>query len=202
MPQPESTDPPAADDWLRAGTYSLLAALLRTVPGTELLRQLQAIGAGTAAPGDSLASAWCELRQAAGTVDPAALDDEFHELFIGLGRGQVLPYGSWYRSGLLMDRPLGELRRDLAGLGYARQEQVREPEDHVAALCEVMVLMISDDQAPIPVQQRFFETHIGSWWPAFWNDLEQAPAADFYRAVARLGKAFTDLERHYLAMPA
>lgn len=191
------------EDLLRAGTYSLLAALLRTVPDAELLARLHEINASeSSAAGDELATAWQALRGAALEVDPAALDDEYHELFIGLGRGQVVPYGSWYQTGFLMERPLGELRRDLATLGYARDAKVREPEDHAAALCEVMAMLISDDSAPFGVQRRFFDTHVGSWFETFCRDLEQAPAARFYRAVGRLGAAFMRLEKRYLTMPA
>ncbi len=202
MESPIGVSAPSAEDLLRAGTYSLLAALLRAVPQQALLEQLRAIGVDRSPPEDALARAWRDLRRAAETAEPTALDDEFHRLFIGLGRGELLPYGSWYRGSTLMDRPLSELRRDLAELGFTRQEQVREPEDHVSALCEVMALMITDDAVPWTEQQRFFATHLGNWFDAFWNDCEQAAAVDFYRAVARLGRAFTALERHYLAMPA
>jgi TorA maturation chaperone TorD len=112
-----------------------------------------------------------------------------------------VPYGSWYLTGFLMEKPLGDLRRDLAELGYERQENVHEPEDHVAALCEVMALLISDDGLPFGSQRRFFETHVSSWIETFFNDLEQAKAADFYRAVGRLGGAFIRLEKQYLSMP-
>lgn len=193
---------PATEDLLRAGTYSLLAALLRDIPGPELLDQLIAIESPDTPAGDDLADAWQALRQTARAADPAALDDEYHELFIGLGRGQVVPYGSWYLTGFLMEKPLGELRRDLASLGFERDASVREPEDHAAALCEVMAMLISDDSAPFGVQRRFFDTHVGPWFETFCRDLEQAPAARFYRAVGRLGAAFMRLEKRYLTMPA
>lgn len=193
---------PATEDLLRAGTYSLLAALLRAVPDAELLARLTGIEPRDASAGDELAGAWQALRRAALEVDPMALDDEYHELFIGLGRGQVVPYGSWYQTGFLMEKPLGELRRDLSALGYVRDAGVREPEDHAAALCEVMAMLISDDAAPFGVQRRFFDTHVGPWFETFCRDLEQAPAARFYRAVGRLGAAFMHLEKRYLTMPA
>lgn len=203
---PSSHEPdlslPAAEDLLRAGTYSLLAALLRAIPDRALQQQLASIEAEADADGDALAAAWLALKQAAGRVAPSALDDEFHDLFIGIGRGQVVPYGSWYLTGFLMEKPLAELRRELAALGYERRDAVHEPEDHAAALCEVMAMLISDDAAPFGVQRRFHETHIGPWFETFCRDLEQAPAADFYRAVGRLGVEFMRLERRYLAMPA
>ncbi|MDX1604727.1 MAG: molecular chaperone TorD family protein [Candidatus Competibacterales bacterium] len=189
------------EDQLRAGTYSLLAALLRDVPDAGLLQQLSRIEPEGPA-GDELAGAWQDLRRAALDAVPESLSREFHELFIGLGRGQIVPYGSWYLTGFLMEKPLGELRRDLARLGFERQDSVREPEDHAAALCEVMAMLIHDDARPLTVQRQFFESHMGNWFEILFRDLEQAPAAGFYRSVARLGGAFTRLEKHYLAMPA
>jgi TorA maturation chaperone TorD len=188
---------------LRSGTYSLLAALLRSPPRQELLDRLNTIApeADVQAVTDDIATAWLNLRQAAQHADPQALDDEYHNLFIGIGRGELVPYGSWYLTGFLMEKPLGELRRDLAELGYERQDNVHEPEDHVAALCEVMALLINDDELPFGIQRKFFATHMSAWIVTFFGDLEQAKAADFYRAVGRLGRAFVQLEQQYLSMP-
>ena len=191
--------PTVPEDQLRAGTYSLLAALLRAPLSGELQQRLLGIDAHDPAA-EGIAGAWAELREAAGTADPAAVEDEFHTLFIGIGRGELVPYGSWYRTGFLMEKPLGELRRELTALGFERQAMVREPEDHAAALCEVMAILITDGAA-FEVQQRFFNGHIGPWIQAFCADLGKAPSARFYRAVGRLGQAFFRLEARYLSMP-
>ena len=208
----EASQPLNEDEQIRAGTYSLLAALLRSAPDQALLQRLQAIEAGPAETAtDSIAGAWAALKQAADRVDGEArdegldkslerLNDEYHELFIGLGRGELVPYGSWYLTGFLMEKPLSDLRQDLATLGIERQDGVREPEDHIAALCEVMALLISDPDVPFGVQRKFFETHLGPWVETFFLDLEQARAARFYRAVAHLGKNYINLEKRYLAM--
>jgi len=187
------------EDQLRAGTYSLLAALLRAPLSADLRVRLLGIDARDPDAG-GIAGAWAALREAAEGAALAAVDDEFHALFIGIGRGELVPYGSWYRSGFLMEKPLGELRRELAALGFERQLSVHEPEDHAAALCEVMAILITDGAA-FEVQQRFFNGHIGPWIQAFCADLGKAPSARFYRAVGQLGQAFFRLETEYLSMP-
>ncbi len=193
MPRPTSPE-----DEARAGVYSLLGALLRDLPDPGLVSSVLEL---EPAPGhDGFALAWEGLRRAAGQVTPADLDDEFHRLFIGLGRGELVPYGSWYQTGFLMERPLGVLRRDLRELGFERQPGVHEPEDHVAALCEVMCALAQDPRTRIERQRIFYEAHLGSWVERFCSDLEAAESAVFYQAVARLGSAFFALEHEYLEM--
>ncbi len=187
-----------SDAELRSGTYALLGALLSRPPDQELLDRLRAI-ADTNAENQALPLAWSGLKRAAEQADPQLLKDEYQTLFIGLGRGELLPYASWYLTGFLMEKPLGELRTELFELGFERQPDVREPEDHVAVLCEVMSQLVMDE--PLSLQCRFFESHLSSWVKQFFLDLEQTPSAGFYQAVGRLGQAFTDFEARYLAMP-
>jgi TorA maturation chaperone TorD len=99
-----------------------------------------------------------------------------------------------------MEKPLGVLRQDLAVLGFERQEGVHEPEDHIAALCEVMAMLASGDDAPFGVQKRFYERHLAPWAQRFFADLESADAAVFYKAVGRLGNEFFKLEQRYFEM--
>ena len=179
----------------RADVYGLLAALLRRVPTAELRERLAGLAIEDAA--DDFSRALLALRLAAREVSLPEIDDEHHVLFIGLGRGELVPYGSWYLTGFLMEKPLGELRRDLQVLGFDRQDGVHEPEDHIAALCEVMGMLIGDGMTDLDTQRRFFDRHIGCWADRFFADLEQAPSAVFYRAVGWLGRAFVDLERQY-----
>lgn len=195
--------PPGSDaeaNHLRARTWTLLATVLRNVPDAAVLESLSRLEAGDHhAPGDALSSAWAALAAAAERADPTSLDDEFHDLFIGLGRGELVPYGSWYRTGFLMDRPLVQLRRDLQALGFHRQTDVCEPEDNAAALAEVMGLLADPDTGQDEyTQQLFFREHIDSWMPTLFADMQTAPSADFYVAVGRLGVAFLDFERAWL----
>ena len=58
-------------------------------------------------------------------------------------------HGSWYLTGFLMEKPLAVLRDDLTALGLARRDSCGEPEDHLAALCDVMrALLIDVRRAP------------------------------------------------------
>ena len=190
--------PIAEEQVYRAGAYRLLASLLRDVPERSVLEHVMQL-ASIKDPHDELATSMSMLGLAATETAPQRIDDEYHALFIGLGRGELLPYGSWYLTGYLMETPLARLRDDLIALGYERSSPTHEPEDHVAALCEVMAMMISDAQT-LQQQAIFFDAHLARWLDRFFRDLSQAKNAVFYRAVGRFGKAFIELEHHYLTM--
>lgn len=189
------------DERLRANTYGLLGALLAAPPSESLVTLLTRITPAEVGGGD-LAAAWEVLRLAGERARVADLDDEYQELFVGLGRGELVPYGSWYMTGFLMDQPLAVLRRDLAELGFERQADVKEPEDHVAALLETMALLIGEEQASVDVQRRFFQSHMGPWMKTFFLDLQKAQSARFYRAVGQFGEQFIEFEAKYLTMLA
>lgn len=193
----------------RAGAYELLAALLRAPPTQTVLDYIASIGGeeseGSESVGSELKVSLSMLSLAASSCDVSLIDDEYHLLFIGLGRGELMPYGSWYQTGFLMEKPLGILRSDLKLMGFARQSEIHEPEDHIAALFEVMALMIHQKTeatlaSNLERQQQFFDTHIGCWAATFFDDLSRSPAAVFYRSVGRLGAAMVDFESQYLSM--
>lgn len=192
------------EDRLRAGTYRVLARLLADIPGDDVLDPLRALDADTPGTDGPLAAAWQLLATAAGAVDAGELDDEYHALFIGIGRGELVPYASWYRTGFLMEKPLAELRGELRALGFAPREGVKEPEDHAAALCEVMSELVEEDarleRAPGPAQRGFFTRHIEPWMARLFSDMQMASSARFYRAVGQLGQEFIQVETEYLAM--
>ncbi len=197
---------PAADDEMmeneqryRASAYSLLAALLRAAPDQALLDHLVKLSPSGDAEPDALSEAMAKLAAAAEEFDPDQLEDEYNNLFIGIGKGEVVPYGSWYLTGYLMEKPLSDLREDLKTLGFERNDDVREPEDHAAAIFEVFSVMINDASG-LTEQQRFFEKHMKPWLGRFFADLGNARSADFYKPVARFGAAFIDLEQAYLSM--
>ncbi len=184
----------AAEDRVRGNVYALLGNLLAAPPDEDLLHLLRGIAPE---PGDAslLAASWQLLAVAAGRATPAELRDEYDALFIGVGRGEIVPYGSWYLTGFLMEQPLAQLRGDLRTLGIERQAGVHEPEDHAAALCDTMALLItSDTPAPLEEQHRFYARHLEPWLPQFFRDLQQAASARFYRAVGQLGEQFIGVE--------
>lgn len=189
----------------RASAYGLLAALLRNAPGQPVLDHVAGLSpqgdaeAGDETGADTLAGAMAALAQAAADAEPPALADEYQELFIGLGRGEVVPYGSWYLTGFLMEQPLSDLRDDLARLGFARNDDIAEPEDHISAIFEVFSVMISDAFS-ISEQQKFYQKHMLPWVGRFFVDLGKARSAGFYKAVAGFGAAFNELEKQYLSM--
>lgn len=184
---------------LRANTYSLLACLLRHPPDSKLLAAISNIECNGQSDNE-LEQSWLRLKLGAQQVQRDLLDDEFHTLFIGLGHGEVIPYGSWYQTGYLMDKPLARLRHDLDTLGIIRQEQISEPEDHIAAVCECMAILI-DSHADLDTQRDFFHEHLQSWLSHCFHDIEQAPSAQFYRNVGVLGQHFYNLEARYLDVP-
>lgn len=190
---------PQADE-LRSRVYALLGNVLAGPPGAELLERLTGIEG--VVNGDALARAWHSLGVAARRTDSGTLDDEYHDLFIGLARGELLPYVSWYLTGLLMEQPLADLRADLQQLGIERRASVSEPEDHIAALCQVMALLSRNSAVSHETQQTFFSRHLAPWSRQFFSELQQAESADFYRSVGQLGTAFTDFEWRYLELDA
>jgi len=183
----------------RAGMYSVLAALLRAAPDAQVLDFVSQLQADAEANKSELALALNVLSLASRHSSPASLRDEYHALFIGLGRGELVPYGSWYQTGFLMEKPLAVLRADLAQLGFERSDDVREPEDHIAALCEVMAMLIRDG-VDLERQTRFFNNHIGNWADTFFVDLGKARSAVFYKSVARFGTAFLSMDARYLSL--
>ncbi len=190
-----------AEQVIRANTYSLLASLLVAPPSEDSLALLKQIDVPQGNGQSAMAAAWHALRLAGEHATVEALDEEYHDLFIGLGRGELVPYGSWYMSGFLMDQPLMVLRQDLTALGVERQDDVAEPEDHVAALCETMSLIInSGEEIPGDTQRKFFADHLGPWMGKFFSDLQEAKSARFYRAVGQLGEQFIEIEHQYLGM--
>ena len=187
--------PPRLDrdevDLARAGEYALLSNLLAEAPDSDLLAALARLPGG-ATP---LGSAHAALAQAAAATDAAAVEREYFDLFVGLGRGELLPYASYYLTGFLHERPLARIREDLAGLGVERDPQRSEPEDHLALLCEVMAgLAQGSFDATEAEQARFFARHLRPWAEKFFADLEAAKSARFYRAVAGYGRAFLAIE--------
>jgi TorA maturation chaperone TorD len=189
-----------AGEQARVEVYRLLGALLAGPPGDALLDMLRSLQPEPAPDGDAMTAAWQALKEAAEQAEAGMLEEEYFNLFIGLGRGEVVPYASFYIHGFLMEKVLASLRGELGGLGIERRQGVAEPEDHVAALCEVMAMIISGHGLQLR-QSAFFESYVASWAGHFFEDLGKAEAAIFYRAVAQLGQAFLAVEQRYFSLP-
>ena len=186
-------------DVARAQEYALLAALLTKAPNAALLSRISQVRADPS----PLGMAHAALADAAGTCTAEKIEREFFDLFIGLGRGELMPYGSYYLTGFLHERPLARLREDLARIGIARADGVVEPEDQAGILCEIMSGLAGGRlPAPAASDQLIFEKHMAPWIRRFFADLENAEAADFYKHVGALGRIFTDIEAEAFALPA
>lgn len=186
-------------DSARAQEYALLSALLARAPDAALLQRLAQLR-GDPSP---LGLAHLALAQAASDTDVERVEREYFDLFIGLGRGELLPYASYYLTGFLHERPLARLRGDLAPLGIERQEGNAEPEDHAAILCEIMAGVTGGRfPAPTGTDRQLFDKHLAPWIGRFFADLERAEAADFYRRVGTVGRVFIDIEAEAFALPS
>jgi TorA maturation chaperone TorD len=191
----------AEEDLLRANWYGLLGRLLAREPDAELLRDLAGLQGDQSPFGSTLS----DLAQAARAAKPEAVRQEYFDLFIGVGGGELVPYGSYYLAGFLHEKPLARLRGDMARLGIARETGVSESEDHIAALCEMMAGLITGRfgaPASLAGQNRFFQDHIGCWAPRFFEDLEAAPPAVFYNPLGSLGRQFMAVEIQAFDMAA
>jgi TorA maturation chaperone TorD len=186
-----------AEDAARAREYALLSALLRRAPNSDLLARLGALH-GDPSP---LGAAHAALAEAAAATTVERVEREFFNLFVGIGRGELLSYGSYYLAGFLNERPLARLRDDLARLGIERVEDESEPEDHAATLCEIMAGLVDGRfDAPREADRELFEKHLAPWMGRFFADLERAKAAELYRAVATVGRVFMEIEVEAFAL--
>jgi TorA maturation chaperone TorD len=201
-PDPMTEEAPDATDdvdLLRAHEYSLLALLFGRAPTRDVLAAVAELK-GDATP---LGLAHIGLAQAAAAMDPDAVSREFFDLFIGVARGDLLPYASYYLTGFLHERPLARVREDFARLGIERDGSQREPEDHIAILCEVMAGLASGRFDAEPGADRaFFRRHLEPWAPRFFADCETAPHARFYKAAGLVGRLFLEIEAEAFTMDA
>ena len=178
-------------DAARAQEYVLLANLLLSAPSAALLERIAQLNAD-ATP---LGRAHVALAEAASIAVATEVEREYFDLFVGLGRGELLPYASYYLTGFLNERPLSRLRDDLAALGIERMENNFEPEDHAATLCEIMAGFAAARFPASPQAQRaFFEKHVSRWMGRLFADMEKAENAKFYRSVGTLGRVFLEIE--------
>ncbi len=178
-------------DHARAQEYSLLVALLSHSPDAQMIGRLARLS------GDKtrLGIAHEALGAAAARANPEQIEREYFDLFVGLGRGELFPYASYYLTGYLYGRPLARLRQTLKQLGVVRTEEQSEPEDHVAVILELMAGLAGGQiSAPAESDREIFETHLRPWLGRFFADLERAESAKFYACVGTVGRVFMEIE--------
>ena len=189
--------PDDREELARAEVYGLLASLFYQPPTADFYAQLRVAVTEAPTAGAFLEASWSEVVAAARRVPLVAVSDEFTALFQGMGKPEIFLYGSWFIAGTLNEKPLVELRSDLAAMGLERPQAVLETEDHIASLCEVMRYLIAGDDAGVShlaAQQRFFNAHLRGWVERLCDALIAHPAADFYRAVAVFMRDFFAVE--------
>ena len=188
----------AHEDRSRAGAWRLLGRYLSAPPSEDDLR----FAAGLSGDDTPFGRALLAFSAAAGSIAPQDAREEYDRLFIGVTRGELVPFGSYYQTGFLNEKPLARLRADMARLGIAGGGDEADPEDHVAALCDMMAgLILGEFEAPAcaSVAREFFEAHLDSWIDVFFRDLEAAPGA-LYPPLGAVGLALTGIERQAFAM--
>lgn len=191
----------AEEDRLRADLYNFLGLILAGPPDQSLLDQT----AGLTGDDSELGQAIGVLSKMAKVSKPRTVESEYLKLFIGLGRGELLPYASYYLTGFLNEKPLATLRSDMLARGLSRADNVFEPEDNIASLMEMMGAMIVGrfgKPTPLADQKTFFNAHIAPWAAHFFTDLEGAKASVFYAPVGTIGRVFMEIEGEALRMSA
>jgi TorA maturation chaperone TorD len=199
------TAPPAPivvpEDRLRADLYNFLGLILSGPAGEMMLEQTALLSGDSTELGQAVAS----LARVAKVSKRAAVESEFNALFVGLGRGELLPYASYYLTGFLNEKPLAALRRDMAVRGITRAANVYEPEDNIASLLEMMggqIVGRFGKMTTLGDQKAFFNKHVSPWASHFFSDLEAAKNSVLYASVGAVGKAFMAVEVESFRMSA
>ena len=201
MDTPDTVPGITAEDRLRADLYEYLGLMLARPPDRALLDRTAALRGDDTPLGQAVTA----LARVARHTGPQAAEREFTQLFIGLGRGELLPYASYYLTGFLNEKPLAGLRRDMAARGMRRAENVYEPEDNIASCMEMMAGLITGRfgaPAPLDDQKTFFNRHVGPWAGHFFADLEAARNSVLYAPLGAVGRAFMEIETQAFRMSA
>jgi len=181
------------EDRMRAEFYRLLARFLTQPPTQSDLKFASGLEGGDTPVGKAVHA----FARVAASTDVTTADDEYHTLFIGVGRGELLPFASYYLTGFLHEKPLARLRNDMATLGIAANPDATEPEDHAAAVLDMMAGLIDGafgEPLTLDKQKQFYDAHVGCWMPLFFRDLEGASSSVLYAAMAQIGSRFLEIE--------
>ena len=187
------------EDQLRADMYSFLANLLRAEPDENLVNQLTMLVSDDSPIGKSIKT----LSKLTTSLDLPTIRDEYVRIFVGVGRGEILPFASYYLTGFLKDKPLAKLRQDMQKIGIKLEENVKEPEDHIASIFDMMsglILGKFEKKYSITEQKDFFNKHLAPWVDLLMRDIESSKIAVFYSPIGTIGKEFMEIERASFSM--
>jgi len=186
------------EETARAELYGLIADLFYAPPRAELLAQLRVAATDAPAAGGFLEEPWRQLVGVSREMDDAQIQKEHDALFGGVGKPEVYVYASHFLTGFLNEKPLAQLRTDLAALGLTRDAAtMSETEDHVSYVFEVMRFLVAGDDVSVSnltQQAKFFATHVQTWLPALCDAVQAHPRARFYASLAELTRAFVSVE--------
>ncbi|MDA1135294.1 MAG: molecular chaperone TorD family protein [Proteobacteria bacterium] len=186
------------EEQLRADMYSFLASLLRAEPSADLVKQLTLLESDDTPIGKAIKI----LKKLASSLDLPSIRDEYVGIFIGVGRGEILPFASYYLTGFLKDKPLAKLRGDMQEIGIAVSSGI-DPEDHIATLFDIMAGLILgkfNRKFSIREQRDFFNKHLAPWVDLLMRDIEASKIAVFYAPVGTIGREFIEIERSSFKM--
>jgi TorA maturation chaperone TorD len=187
------------EDQLRADMYSFLASLLRIEPNAQLVNQLTNLESDDSPIGKAIKT----LSKLSSSLDLPTIRDEYVRIFVGVGRGEILPFASYYLTGFLKDKPLAKLRNDMKEIGIELADNVKEPEDHIASLFDMMAGLILgkfNKKFSIGEQRDFFNKHLGPWVDLLMRDIESSKIAVFYSPIGTIGREFMEIERSSFSM--
>ena len=185
------------EDQARANLYGVLARLWYAAPDRELLDALARSASLMEDAGDTaLAVAWRALARSAAESSPDEVTCEYDSLFIGTGSAEITLYCSHYLTETGRERIVVALRDELLEVGLGRASGTHEPEDHLSGLLEVMrhLVVQGSDVPQIDFQKGFFLRYIQSSYAALTDAVTRSGGANFYKDVARLTRAFLDVE--------
>lgn len=190
---PASELEPTSEDILRAQLYRMLARFLAHPPSQDDLQSASLLSGDSSPLGKAVAAFSAACKE----FEPDEFKQDYHDLFIGVVRGELLPFASYYLTGFLHEKPLAKLRNDMARLGIERNPDIKEPEDHIAALMDMMAGLILGEygeMASVKEQRQFFETHISPWADYFFADLEGQSISRLYAALGNISRRFMEIE--------
>lgn len=189
--------------------YSLLVRLLWREPEPDFVASLEE-GIAERIESDArlsplIGEGWLAIRRYLERNDPAEVEDEFTQMYLGPHLPDINPYESYYLAGHLFRAPLVAVRGFLQEIGLEKKEgELTEPEDMLAFELEIMNWLISkqlgadtaeDEESCLERQAEFLKRHLLVWGPTCAADIEQAKHADFYQGVGRVLRGFLDVER-------
>nr|WP_315229578.1 molecular chaperone TorD family protein [uncultured Limnohabitans sp.] len=186
------------EETARAELYGLIAELFYAPARPDMLAQLRVAPTEAPTAGGFLEEPWRQLVGVTRDMDDLSIQHEHDALFGGVGKPEVYVYASHFLTGFLNEKPLAQLRTDLAALRLTRDAStMSETEDHVSYVFEVMRFLVAGDDVSVSnltQQAKFFGNHVQTWLPAFCDALQANPRARFYGALAELTRAFVSVE--------